>query len=88
MVIKHLLNGMIRQVMTPVSQHTPHDLNCFRCFVVPWDERYIYLHVPLKSTIHVGKYTVRPMDPMGCRRCPLGPKSRFVSQILLLWLIN
>ena len=25
---------------------------------------YIYLHLPLKkSTIHVGKYTVRPMDP-------------------------
>ena len=31
----------------------------------PWDERYIYLHENRKkSTIHVGKYTVRPMDPM------------------------
>ena len=33
----------------------------------PWDERYIY-HTILgrkKSTIHVGKYTVRPMGPMG-----------------------
>ena len=25
---------------------------------------YIYLHLTLKSTIHVGKYT-SPMDPMG-----------------------
>ena len=25
---------------------------------------YIYLHLPQKSTIHVGKYT-SPMDPMG-----------------------
>ena len=24
--------------------------------------QYIYLHLPYKSTIHVGKYTVRPMD--------------------------
>ena len=24
---------------------------------------YIYLHLPYKSTIHVGEYTVRPMDP-------------------------
>ena len=23
----------------------------------------IYLHLPYKSTIHVGQYTVRPMDP-------------------------
>ena len=31
----------------------------------PWDERYIYLLVYHKtSTIHVGKYTVRPMDGM------------------------
>ena len=29
----------------------------------PWDW-YIYLHLPYKSTIHVGKYT-SPMDPMG-----------------------
>ena len=27
----------------------------------PWDERYIFLHLPSKLTIHVGKYTVRPM---------------------------
>ena len=26
---------------------------------------YIYLHLPWKWTIHVGKYTVRPMDPLG-----------------------
>ena len=26
---------------------------------------YIYLHLPYESTIHVGKYTVRPMDPLG-----------------------
>ena len=30
---------------------------------------YIYLHLPhilpLKTTIHVGKYTVRPMEGMG-----------------------
>jgi len=29
----------------------------------PWDW-YICLHLPLKTTIHVGKYT-SPMDPMG-----------------------
>ena len=28
---------------------------------------YIYLHLPSKSTIHVGKYT-SPMDPMGLGR--------------------
>ena len=27
-------------------------------------EWYIFLHLPYKSTIHVGKYT-SPMDPMG-----------------------
>ena len=29
----------------------------------PWDW-YLCLHLPLKTTIHVGKYT-SPMDPMG-----------------------
>ena len=24
-------------------------------------------NLPSKSTVHVGKYTVRPMDPMGIR---------------------
>ena len=35
--------------------HTPYH---------PWDWS-IYLHLSYKSTIHVGKYTVRPMDGMG-----------------------
>ena len=29
----------------------------------PWDERYIYLHLVDFEGFHVGKYTVRPMDP-------------------------
>ncbi len=29
--------------------------------------RYIYIDLPWKLTIHVGKYTVRPMDPVGYR---------------------
>ena len=31
----------------------------------PWDERYIYLYICLICMVDVGKYTVRPMDPMG-----------------------
>ena len=31
----------------------------------PCDERYIYLHEWHKSMVNVGKYTVRPMDPIG-----------------------
>ena len=31
----------------------------------PWDGMYIYLHLPSESTIHVGKYTFRPMDSQG-----------------------
>ena len=30
----------------------------------PWDERYIHLHEGLIFVgFHVGKYTLRPMDP-------------------------
>ena len=31
----------------------------------PRDERYIYRHEWLIFMVNVGKYTVRPMDPMG-----------------------
>ena len=31
----------------------------------PWDERCIYLHENQTKIPKVGRYTVRPMDPMG-----------------------
>ena len=40
----------------------------------PWDW-YIYLHLPYKSTIHVGKYT-SPMDPMGLVVSPVSSLKR------------
>ena len=42
-----------------VADIREHDLNTHTIHV--W---YIYLHLPQKSTLHVGKYT-SPMDPMG-----------------------
>ena len=32
----------------------------------PWDERYIYLYLPSKSTIHVGKFYQCPWIPTKC----------------------
>ena len=34
----------------------------------PWGW-YIYLHLYGKSMVNVGKYSVRPMDSMGCEKC-------------------
>ena len=32
----------------------------------PWDERYIYVHLPWKNQPWIGKY-ISPMDSMGIR---------------------
>ena len=46
----------------------------YKAHTYPWDEQYIYLHLPhTKSTIHAGKYTVRPMDGMGFRHSKTMP---------------
>ena len=51
-------DGFPKHLRTTVSI-IPHTMHVGSC-------RYIYLHLPnKKSTIHVGKYTVRPMDSMG-----------------------
>ena len=54
MVINHLLTGMTQKPFIYLDPLT-HSIHVW----------YIYLHLPHKSTIHVGKYTVRPMDGMG-----------------------
>ena len=54
MVINHLLTGMTQKPFIYLDPLT-HSIHVW----------YIYLHLPQKSTIHVGKHTVRPMDGMG-----------------------
>ena len=68
MVINHLLNGMILQVVIKLQRYSDFwvisHMNGVIPITDPWDERYMYLHLPYQSTIHdVGKYTVHPMDP-------------------------
>ena len=38
--------------------------SCNNPMTDPCDERYMYLHESLIFTVNVGKYTVRPMNPM------------------------
>ena len=48
--------------LTFASQKKNNDLYITSHTIHVW---YIHLHLPQKSTIHVGKYTIRPMDGLG-----------------------
>ena len=55
-----------------VTENTLHDGQSYP-MTDPWDERYIYPHLPYKSTIHVGEYTIHGsygyQNPTHCFLC-------------------
>ena len=57
-----LLGSPAVPLFCTVMKHAK-DLGLGRAIIPIASVGLVYRHLPYKSTIHVGKYTVRPMDP-------------------------